>query len=93
MVRQNFDAHVYMANWGTAVFMINLPLEAISTFLIGIHQVQCLLESFSPIRAFDRRKDEDLTIGCDFERHVCVSPQKVQDGTFDNQGQTIPLFG
>lgn len=30
LVRKYFDAHVYMANWGTAVFMINLPLEAIS---------------------------------------------------------------
>lgn len=30
LVRQYFNAHVYMANWGTALFMINLPLEAIS---------------------------------------------------------------
>jgi hypothetical protein len=30
LVRRYFEAHVYMANWGTAVFMINLPLEALS---------------------------------------------------------------
>ncbi len=37
-----FDAHVYMANWGTPVCMINLPLKAISTFLIVIVLMACL---------------------------------------------------
>ena len=28
-MRRFFDAHVYLANWGEAIFMVRLPLEAI----------------------------------------------------------------
>lgn len=30
LMRRFFDAHVYVANWGTSVFMVRLPLEALS---------------------------------------------------------------
>ena len=30
LVRKYFDAHVYMANWGSAVFMLNLPLKTLA---------------------------------------------------------------
>ncbi|MDZ7762046.1 MAG: hypothetical protein U5L00_17560 [Desulfovermiculus sp.] len=30
LVLRYFDAHVYMANWGSAVFMISIPFEVIS---------------------------------------------------------------
>lgn len=30
LMKRYFDAHVYVANWGTAIFMVRLPLEALS---------------------------------------------------------------
>ncbi len=44
LVRKFFDAHVYMANWGTAVFMINLPLEAISRETVETMQAEDFLD-------------------------------------------------
>ncbi|MDD5206326.1 MAG: hypothetical protein PHS17_12940, partial [Desulfobacterales bacterium] len=29
LMRRFFDAHVYVANWRTAVFMVRLPIEAL----------------------------------------------------------------
>jgi hypothetical protein len=34
LMRRFFDAHVYVANWMTAVFMVRLPIEAILTTIV-----------------------------------------------------------
>ena len=30
LMQRYFDAHVYMANWMTAIFMVRLPMEALT---------------------------------------------------------------
>jgi len=35
LMRRYFDAHIYVANWMTAIFMVRLPIEAISTKTAG----------------------------------------------------------
>jgi len=30
LMERFFDAHVYVANWGTAIFMVRLPIEALA---------------------------------------------------------------
>ena len=44
LVQRYFDAHVYMANWGTAVFMINLPFDAMTQDTVDAVQVEDFLD-------------------------------------------------
>lgn len=34
LMTQFFDAHVYVANWGSAVFMVRLPIEALAAAIV-----------------------------------------------------------
>ena len=44
LVRLFFDAHVYVANWGAAVFMARLPREALDVKLFKPFEVDHILE-------------------------------------------------
>lgn len=44
LMRRFFDAHVYVANWGTAVFMVRLPLETLSPEIVQAMAVKQVLE-------------------------------------------------
>lgn len=35
LMRRFFDAHVYVANWMTAIFKVRVPIEAISEKTVG----------------------------------------------------------
>jgi len=45
-----FDAHIYVANWGTAIFMLRVPLDAIPTEIAEAFE----LDNFI---SFDKTKD------------------------------------
>lgn len=36
MMQQYFDAHVYVANWMTAVFMVRVPIETLSEMIVEV---------------------------------------------------------
>lgn len=42
-----FDAHVYVANWGTAVFMLRLPIETLGEEIVDAVTVPDILEGNS----------------------------------------------
>ncbi|MBI2267363.1 MAG: hypothetical protein HYU64_19720 [Armatimonadetes bacterium] len=44
LMRRFFDAHVYVANWMTAIFMVRLPIEAIPKKTAEAMAVDCVLE-------------------------------------------------
>jgi hypothetical protein len=44
LMRRFFDAHVYVANWMTAIFMVRLPLEALSRKTAGDVAMNGILE-------------------------------------------------
>ncbi|MBU4035123.1 MAG: hypothetical protein KKA35_01720, partial [Proteobacteria bacterium] len=43
MMQQYFDAHVYVANWMTAVFMVRVPIETLSKMIVEV-----MSESYIP---------------------------------------------
>ena len=44
LMRRFFDAHVYVANWRTAIFMVRLPIEALSEKTAGAMAVNGVLD-------------------------------------------------
>jgi len=44
MMQQYFDAHVYVANWMTAIFMVRLPIEALTKEVAKAMSVPYLLD-------------------------------------------------
>ncbi len=44
LMRRFFDAHVYVANWMTAIFMVRVPIEAISKETVEAMVVSDILE-------------------------------------------------
>jgi hypothetical protein len=44
LMRRFFDAHVYVANWRTAIFMVRLPIEALSKKTAQAMAVEGLLD-------------------------------------------------
>lgn len=44
LMQRYFDAHVYVANWMTAVFMLRLPIEALAKETAEAMAVHCMLD-------------------------------------------------
>ncbi len=44
LMQRYFDAHVYVANWRTAIFMVRLPIDALTKETAKAAAVPCLLD-------------------------------------------------
>lgn len=44
LMQRYFDSHVYVANWMTAIFMLRLPIEALSKEVVKEMAVPCMLD-------------------------------------------------
>ena len=68
LMQRYFDAHVYVANWRTAIFMVRLPIEALTKETAKAVRVPYLLDIKAAMRGRIGKPDRSPAGACRISR-------------------------